>query len=328
MGLRWYAVSSLAQLDEIRDNHRDDTYNVGLLSYGAQVKIKDIDVDQNNYSHYNMYGISFRIDDTNGEGANDDINNMYAISFVKLIKPTEANILNQAPAWYKNYIHPDPDPADATVNSPWEVFSTGNGLGKWFVVLWKRVYNSSSSNWEYSPLAYYKISNTDGICRAGANGYCDKLDYWGTLMVYADEVAVGANVSTNHIWGYLAQPEDYIRRTTENQADILWPITDGEPNNLTPSIFKPIEWTIITGSGASLYGGNYIIEDDSLTTANYEDYTIGNYAQTKAREIGLHIFNMSTSAQNIFFDNFYIDLSQSTGSAGYVDGSGQVVVGP
>ena len=48
-----------------------------------------------------------------------------------------------------------------------------------------------------------------------------------------------------------------------------------------------------------------------------------------AREIGLHIFNESTSAQNIFYDNFYIDLSPSGtgGGGGYDDGTGVVDIG-
>ena len=85
-----------------------------------------------------------------------------------------------------------------------------------------------------------------------------------------------------------------------------------------------------TGANWTTYwsqlSGSSFIQDSSLTTLNYNDYTIGDITQTKAREIGLHIFDMSTSAQNIFYDNLFIDLTPS--GYRYFDGSGQVVQYP
>lgn len=313
MGLRWHNLLSLAQLDAIRAS------NSNLLSYGVQVKIKDIDVDAQNPGPYSMVGISFRLDDRNDAVLSDDIDNMYGISFVKLKKPGS---LPNKPDWYKNYIHTNPD---------WDFFSVTHA-DYWFVVLWKRIFSGTTPT--YTPLAYHKISEGDSVCRAGNAGGCTKIQYWATLMVYVEEKSSGSN----EIHGYLSQPPTYERSTAAAQLPILWAHKEGAPDPLTvPSIFKPITWTLGPGAGASKTSTSVtgitdpidIIQDSSLTTENYDNYTIGDTTQTKAREIGLHIFNESTSAQNIFYDNFYIDLSPSGtgGGGGYDDGTGVVDIG-
>jgi hypothetical protein len=317
MGLRWYADLTFAQLDDIRHDNSD------LLSYGVQVQIKDIDVDTVNASPWGIVGISFRLDDRNDATTSDDLDNMYGISFVKLIKP--GNVGASDPDWYKLYIHTEDD---------WNFFSVSNA-GKWFVVLWKRVYSGTTP--EYTPLAYYKILNTDTVCRAGDVNGCTKIDYWATIMVYVEEKSNG----TNEIIGYISQPPTYERSTVNETTGVLSPGIDWAENQAgnpdpakVPSKFKPIFWTS-TGLGATVQPVSFtgitdqitVVTDSSLTTANYASYTIGNTAQTKAREIGLHIFNKSTSAQNIYYDNFFIDVSPSTGNPGLVDGTGQVDIG-
>jgi len=300
MGIKWYSDLSFAQLDKIRAD------NEGLLSYGVQVQIKDIDIDQNNASPYSMAGISFRLDDRNDGTTTDDADNMYGISFVRLVKP--GNTGASDPNWYKLYIH---------TNSAWNVFSVNNA-GYWFVVLWKRVFAGSTPI--FTPLAYRKILQTDPVCRAGTASGCAKIKYWATLMVYVEEKGNG----TNEITGYLSQPPTYERSTTDVPTPILWAEKDGDPNPIkVPTPFKPISWTVIdagTVKNSVTFTGITdpidIIQDGSLTTLNYTGYTIGNTAQTKAREIGLHIFNISTSAQNIYYDNFFVDLSPSNPSSG------------
>lgn len=302
MGISWYNNSNLTQLDDVRNK------NKGLLSYGVQVKIKDIDQDQTNYSPFSIAGISFRLDDRNNATTNDDIDNMYGISFVKLIKP--GALKTSDPVWYKTYIH---------TNSAWDVFSVDN-QGKWYVVLWKRIYSGTTPS--YAPLAYRKLKGADSVCRQGTADDCSLTNYWSTIMVYVKEKSDG----TNEITGYFAWQDTYPRSildeiTATQTQPIQWAEKNGAPDPLkVPSIFKPIIWTEITGSGAVkkvpstvLSNGAVvdIIQDGSLTTINYNNYTIGDYTQTKAREIGLHIFNISTSAQNVYYDNFYIDVSPS-----------------
>jgi hypothetical protein len=319
MGLRWYADLTFAQLDDIRHNNND------LLSYGVQVQIKDIDVDSVNASPWGMVGISFRLDDRNDATTSDDLDNMYGISFVKFIKP--GNVGANDPVWYKLYIH---------TNSAWNYFSVDNA-GDWYVVLWKRIYSGTTPT--YSPLAYQKISYTDSVCRAGDANGCTKIDYWATIIVYIVE----KSDATNEITAYTSQPPEYARSIVNETTGVLSPGVDwahdyetGEPDpTKVPTKFKPISWTVVTGSGASKQSTSFAgianpidkIIDGSLTTANYSGYTLGNTAQTKAREIGLHIFNKSTSAQNIYYDNFFIDLSPSSTGGGLIDGTGQIDIG-
>lgn len=318
MGLRWYGDLTFQQLDKIRQD------NTNLLSYGAQVQIKDIDVDTVNASPWGMVGISFRLDDRNDGTTTDDLDNMYSISFVKLTKPGTVGASD--PDWYKLYIH---------TNSAWNFFSVDNA-GDWFVVLWKRVYSDTTPT--YTPLAYQKILYTDLVCRAGDANGCTKIDYWATIMVYVVEKSDG----TNEITAYLSQPPEYVRSIVDVSGNLVPGIDwahdyqTGEPVPAkVPTKFKPVSWAVVTGSGASKQSTTFTgitdpidkIIDSSLTTANYSGYTLGNTAQTKAREIGLHIFNRSTSAQNIYYDNFFIDLSKSTGNPGLIDGSGQIDIG-
>jgi Tfp pilus assembly protein PilX len=309
MGLRWYGDLSFAQFDEIRHNDGDQ------LSYGVQVQIKDIDVDANNASPWSMVGISFRLDDKDNSTLTDDLDNMYAISFVKLTKPGAVGA--QDPVWYKNYIHE---------NSNWNYFSVTNA-GDWFVVLWKRIHSGTTPT--FTPLAYQKILYTDPVCRAGDAGGCTKIDYWATIMVYVEEKSGG----TNEIIGYLSQPPTYARSTVNEVTGALEPGIEwahnyqtGKPDpDKVPDKFKPVSWTS-TGLGATVQSVSFtgitdpisVVTDGSLTTANYNNALIRQDPPNsiKAREIGLHIFNISTSAQNIYYDNFFIDLSPSIGSDG------------
>lgn len=315
MGLRWSSNvnGDMAQLDLVRAN------NNNLLSYGVQVKIKDRDVDQVIASPYSMIGVSFRLDDRNDAVLSDDIDNMYAISFVKLDIP---GLLPPfaPPDWYINYIQ---------TNSDWDYFSVTNA-GYWFVLLWKRTFSGTTPT--YAPLAYSKLSSADSVCRDGDVNGCTKIEYWATLMGYIEEKHDGSN----EITGYLSQPPTYERSTAALFQTIEWAEKDGDPDHLKiPSQFTPINWTIVSGSGASKQSVNFpgiaspidVISDSSLTTLNYETYTIGDTSQTKAREIGLHIFAKSESAQNVFYDNFYIDLTPSSGGTGYEDGTGSVDIG-
>ncbi len=313
MGLRWYSSLTFAQLDAIRAG------NGGLLNYGIQVQNKDLDIDGSTPSNYNIFGISFRLDDSNDTTMTDDLDNMYGISFVKLIRPATKD-LNKAPDWYKDYIHDD---------TSWNVFSTGTNAGTWFVVLWKRVFPGTTPT-TYTPLAYQQLTSADGVCRDSTANGCTKIKYWATIMVYVEEIA-----GANKIKGYLSQPPTYARTTTDVPTEILWAEKDGVPNPVTvPSIFKPISWTVVTGSGATEAPVNFdgitdaidVVTDSALTTANYTNYTFGNTSQTKAREIGLHIFYHTDAANQIYYDNLFIDLTPS--GYGYVPGSGQVIVGP
>nr|MDP2192326.1 hypothetical protein [Rhodoferax sp.] len=178
--------------------------------------------------------------------------------------------------------------------------------GTWFVVLWKRIFTGSTQT--FTPLAYHKILQTNPVCRAGTAAGCTKIKYWSTIMVYVKEIS-----GANNITGYLSQPPTYQRSTTDVPTPILW------ANAATAgTIFMPIDWVVVSGVIDTQTSAE-IFQDSSLTTSNYVGYTIGNTAQIKAREIGLHIFNMSSSAQNIYYDNFFIDLTPSTSgaSAGY-----------
>ncbi|MBU2623625.1 MAG: hypothetical protein KKD92_15045 [Proteobacteria bacterium] len=320
MGLRWYSDLSFAQLDEIRHNNSD------LLSYGVQVQIKDIDVDANNASPWSIVGISFRVDDRNDATTTDDIDNMYSISFIKLIKPATPPTAGAKPAWYTNYFY-----NTNYTNTAWDIFSTGTNAGRWFVVLWKRVFSGTTPT--FTPLAYHKITSADPVWKDGDANSCTKIDYWATIMVYIKE----KNNGTNEITGYLSQPPTYARLIVDEISGALVPGVDwahdyqtGEPVPAkVPSKFKPVTWTLTAegiASGTQKQATHFtditedidIITDNSLTTANYNNSLIRNDPPVaiKAREIGLHIFNQSTSAQNIYYDNFFIDLSPSIGPDG------------
>ena len=284
MGLKWYEnPSKMAQLDLIRRG------NGGLLSYGVQVKIKVAD----NTSSYNIIGISFRLDDSNTETMTEG--NMYGISFVKMpdhiVDPSE-NVYKKAPYWYKNYIH---------TNDAWNVFSDP-GAGNWFVVLWKRV---GSEGGTHTPLAYKKLTSADWACKPGFGTAtsCTAIRDWATILVDVEEKMPGDDSTRyNVIKSYL--PE-YTRFTGNVPQTPLWGTTN------------PIIWT----SGALAGGDGNIVEDNSLTTLNYNSYT--PTTNPKAREIGLHIYCNSEAAQNVFYDNFYIDLSPSW--SGGADGDGGVI---
>jgi len=301
MGLRWYANISVAQFDAIRAT------NGNLLSYGAQVQIYDYDEDTPQASFFNIIGISFRLDDRSEATMTNVIDNMYGISFVKLTRAADLGAPH-VPDWYKDHIHG---------NTAWDVFSVTNA-GKWFVVLWKRIY-SAATGWSYAPLAYQKLTKPTlggSVCDVGTTSDCTKIKHWATLMVYITDTGTG-----NNIRGYLASTASYPRNTTDAPQTILWAETAGAPNTTVPDTFHPISWTVV-GSGTV----TNTIQDSSLTTINYNNSYIGDITKTKAREIGLHIFDTSTSAQNIFYDNFFIDLAPS--GYGFVDGSGRVVEYP
>jgi len=307
MGLRWYDnTSTMAQLDTLRSAHG------GLLSYTTQAKIFVND----NSSLYNIIGITFRLDDSSGTSIVTD--NMYGISFVKMPNPkpaTNDKEYKKAPDWYKNLIY---------TNSAWDVFSTGAAAGKWFIVLWKRTGVTSGNGCgtgTYAPLAYKALTSSDWwACNPGDGDStsCTVLRSWATLYINVVEVKASSsdpygytqNTLYNEMKSYLPA---YTRSTNANPLSILWDNT-----NL-------IAWTTVTGTAIAKPGASpakSIVADGSLSTKNYDYYT----SNPKAREIGLHIFNNSTSAQNIFYDNFYIDLTPSM--SGGTDGSGDVIQGP
>jgi len=331
IGLKWWTdLYKFAQLDKIRSDNNNQ------LSYGVQVKIKNYDQESPNpASRYNLYGISFRLDDNATATSTATNDNNYLISWVMLRKPMTNPQLNQAPPWYLQYMY----------NNSWDWFSTGDNEGKWFIVLWKMIY--SGTGWTYTPLAYHKVTSADSVCAANSGGetYCDKVKTWSTLMVYIKEGG-----GTNQISGYIASTSTYPRRTitplslppvkwAEKYIDIntgTVPDTCTDNTCTVPSILKPITWTkfnegdtypsksTIISNGTSID----ILTDNSLTTSNYRNDWIGDTSKTKAREIGLHIFYYSPNAQDIWYDNFYIDLGPSGYGRGYVDGSGQTETGP
>jgi len=325
VGLSWWTNSDMAPLDRIRNNNAD------LLSYGVQVKVS-IDT-KNKTSDYNFVGISFRLDDTSDNHFYYD--NMYGISFFKIKKVGGAN----TPDWYST-VTPNSANLLAT-ESHWLGISyadPASSNGEWYVILWKRAGPSGSSrypradrNWRldadqtktmpHTLLAYQKlILNTDPVLWIDPVSGWIVPRPWSTIQVYVKEKSNG----TNEISGYLASPESYPRRTGLTPTDpILWAESNGAPNSTVPSTFRPINWTVVNGSGATAGSSANIVVDSSFTTLNYP-YT----TDPRAREIGLHIYYDSTSAQNVFYDNFYIDLSPSGGWGGYVDGSGVVIQYP
>ena len=300
MGLKWYAnPSEMAQLDAIR------SYNNGLLSYGLQIKI-EIDEDKQQ-SDYNMIGLSFRLDDTNTTTMTLD--NMYGISFFKIL-----NTGMHTPGWYSS------STTLIKTNPNWQGISDGT----WYVVLWKRVGGGSGP---HTLLAYKQLLPSDWVLDAG------KINFWSTLRIKVVEaIAVAGdpygftagaryNVTTSYLaansqgtTGYPPQSSDlYLRRTTASPNEIEWSGTK----------FTPINWTVVSGSGAVAGSSANIVADSSLTTLNYDSYTATT--NPKAREIGLHVYYDSQAAQYVFYDNFYIDFSSSTGGA---DGSGSVIQYP
>ena len=312
MGLKWYGNIQMAQLDTIRSSNGD------LLSYGVQVKIWE----NENVDYSQMIGISFRLDDyATPLPGGERLDNMYGISFVKML--TKPATKPNSPDWYKNYIY--------DMTAWWDVFSTNPN--KWFVVLWKSVYHSSDpdgagplgAGWNYMPLAYQKILQSNPVCLAGDINGCTKFKPWTTLMVYVEEISGG-----NKINGYLASPDTYSRRTMTpynlDSQPLLWAEIGGDTDTSTvPSIFQKISWTEVSTADVK-----YIIEDGSLTTLNYNNYTPGigegDLFEMKAREIGLHIFTTNEGANKIFYDNFYVDLTPS--GYGYAPGSGELITGP
>jgi hypothetical protein len=336
IGLDWWHNSDVAQLDAVRID------NEGLLNYGVQVKIL-IDaksVNGNTLSDYNISGISFRLDDTSSTLFYYD--NMYAMSFFKI----KEDSTRSTPDWYSTEA---PNSANLlATDSNWldrSYSGTASSDGEWYVVLWKRAGPTGSSRYPLSKasddvkltkqmphtlLAYKKLSlsDTDTVLYYDSESQTVKPQPWSTIVVYVNEKTDGTN-RWNEISGYIASPSSYPRRTEANKTtqSILWPESDGLPNSTVGTIFQPITWNVVSGSGAAAKSGssNKIIEDSSFNTLNYNMYT--STTDPRAREIGLHVYYDSTSAQNQFYDNFYVDLSPS-GYGGYVDGSGVVVQYP
>lgn len=326
MGLKWYANPDMLQLDQIRMD------NGGLLNYRAQVKIKVNTSRTDRFNRYNIIGISFRLDDTATSAMTDSTTypDMYGISFVKLIGPWEASITSKkysdAPSWYRNVIHEEPS---------WNNVSDDN----WHVVLWKRADGETGA---HKVLAYRTLTSADWVCNI-VDGYCAIKD-WSTLYVDVEErIGTGAadasgftydsgvryNVITTYLQGGSdtgglppTPPGPYLRSTTASPQDIWWEDDPANPK------FQPINWTMVAGSGAVLGTPANIIADASLTTLNYDSYVADT--NPKAREVGLHIYNIQTNAQTVFYDNFYIDLSPSSppGGGGFIDGTGEVVQAP
>lgn len=330
MGLKWYAnPAEMLQFDQIR------AANGGLLNYRAQVKMLDNNKDHSNM--YNIIGISFRLDDTNTSAMTTDTAypDMYGISFLKLPGPWEANInankYKNAPDWFKQVIHPEPS---------WNPVCDYN----WYIVLWKR---TAGITGQHKLLAYQKLTNASWACSIGTATNCTEIKDWSTIYVDVEErIGIGSadadgfnysnGVRYNVIKSYMqggsavaSPPGPYLRSTTASPQDIWWEDDDTStaPVGVAAPIFQPAGWTLVSGSGAFLKTGTNIIADASKTTLNYDNYT--TTTTPKAREVGLHIYNVRTNAQNIFYDNFYIDLSPSGGTgSGLVDGTGQVVVSP
>lgn len=333
MGLKWYAnPEQMLQLDQIR------TTNGGLLSYRAQVKIKVNNDRTDEFNKYNIIGISFRLDDTATDLMTSNIAypDTYGISFVKLPGPWESNInaarYKNAPAWYKQVIHEE---------SSWNNVSDDN----WHVVLWKRAAGESGL---HKALAYRRLTTADWVCSSGTGTSCLTIKDWSTIYVDVEEKFGSADdvygftdstVRYNVITAYLqggsvinslppSPPGPYVRSTIASPQDIWW---EDYPEN--PK-FQPASWTLATTSvpmlGPFLGTPTNTIADASLSTLNYSSYT--PLTTTKAREVGLHIYNIKTNAQTVFYDNFYIDLSPSSppGSSGggFMDGTGGLEMGP
>jgi hypothetical protein len=335
MGLKWYAnTTEMLQLDSVR------TANSGLLNYRAQVKILDNNKDHSNL--FNIIGISFRLDDTATSAMSTDLAfpDMYGISFVKLpsAKPAlNSNDLRNSPQWYQDVIYPNP---------AWDFLSSGSAAGKWHAVLWKR---NAEPLGTHTPLAYQKLTAANWACSIGTADNCIEIKDWSTIYVDVEEKLGSAgdtygftnpaqryNVIKSYMQGGSVinslppnPPGPYLRSTTAVPQDIWWEDNDllTPPVSIASPIYQPINWTLIGGSGAVLGSPANIIADAAKTTLNYDSYT--STTTPKAREIGLHIYNVRTNAQNIFYDNFYIDLSPSgVSGGGLIDGTGQVVVSP
>lgn len=126
---------------------------------------------------------------------------------------------------------------------------------------------------------------------------------WNLRGAWASGVAYAIND------GVVNKGVNYICKTAHTSA------SDNEPGigaNWTQY------WTKVTAANT--------VADASLTTLNYRDPPW--IATPKPREIGLHIYNIQTNAQTVFYDNFYIDLSPSMpqGTSGFVDGTGELTV--
>jgi len=333
-GISWYTEENALvypQLDKIR------TYNDGLLSYNLQVKITPNETPAND--GVLIAGMSFRLDDS----ATTDYTygNMYGIAFLKIDKNLAEN---KWPDWYRepaSSVWSDPgigirkldsvDCLETPANSRCAWYGLENEV--YYVVLFKRVGSTKSNGFygKHTLLAYTKLANMSGVLD-GIN-----LRDWTTLMVKVTEEKGGsgdlydyssADNRYNTIKCFLQIPANYPRRigSTPEAKDavsvVKWDDAD----------FMPINWQWVSGSaqrGKESDGTtiNNMIVDASLNTLNYGTYIPST--TIKAREIGLHIYYRSEAANQIYYDNFYIDLSPSTGGGGgYIDGSGQVVVGP
>lgn len=266
MGLKWYDnPAAMGQFDTYR------TGNCDLLNYHTQVKVDVAD----NTSDFNMVGISFRLDDT-ASTYPPVTDNMYGISFFRIDKLSTKNI----PAWYSSL-------TTLSTNAAW----LGISDNFWYVVLWKRVGGALGPHtllsYQKLTLSLDKVVDQDTVAP-------NKLNAWATLSVGVEEkIGTGVpysgryNIITSYLADALSYP--YPRNPDASTPTINW--------NL-----KPINWTLVGAAGPS---GSNIINDNSLTTKNYDSYPT-EPDPIKARELGLHIYYDSTSAKNVFYDNWYI----------------------
>jgi Tfp pilus assembly protein PilX len=324
-GLAWYTAANklrFPQFDKIRE------YTDDLLSYKIQVKISH-DVTPADKGFF-MAGISFRLDDS--ATADYNYGNMYGIAFFNIDKTIAQN---KWPDWFS-------EPASTVWSSPgigirklgvdcgttptdprciWDGMENDN----FYVVLFKRVGTTTSNGFygKHTLLAYKKLSDMTGVLDGTA------LRKWSTLMVKVKEVKSGlgdpygytsVNARYNTIECFLQIPSEYPRRvgTTPEEKNavslVKWDNAD----------FRAIDWVLVPSSGAvkGIDSNNNTISnmivDASLNTLNYDGYT--SSTTTKAREIGLHIYTRSEAANQIYYDNFYIDAAPSGPEGGdYVD---------
>jgi hypothetical protein len=360
IGLKWYWNAAMAQLDSIR------AANSNLLSYGAQIKIYDSDEDDNNFkpSLYNIFGISFRLDDYATATSTATLDNNYLISFVKLTKPATAGP-GFKPDWYINYIYTNPawDVFSTDPNAPvdgqwfivlWKMIYIGGNWSYSPIAYHKLTSADSVCRAGFGSATYctkIKPWSTLMVCieEKSSAPYNEITGYIASQATYPRRTVTPYNLNSQPIiWAEKdgdtntnTVPSIFQQISWTKYWDLWEPsktyaVNDKVNVNSDGDAYICIADHTSTANNKPGTGANWttswqklsqisLIQDSSLTTANYVNDDIG-IIKTKARELGLHIFYDDTNAKDIWYDNFYIDLSPS--GYGYVPGSGQVTTGP
>lgn len=322
-----------------------------LLSYALQIKMAL--QPQGGKGNYYLIGLSFRLNDQNDGDPRNDV--LYGASFFSSLPRTAFSVIT-APDWVKDvtfdgirdgnvYVILWKHSSDntytvldyrligfktwinktdyyvgqtiipATANGYWYECTTAGKSGN-TAPTWSTTVNNTTTDdgaiWTNRGLVSGK--NLGNLMLLNTNG---TLRYWSTLAVQIDErycsnssdVTCDQSTGTreNFITVYTASPDSSATPATYPRGTINWNYS---------SYFQLLQWHWRKSSqllAASPPWTTQTVMDGTLTTVNFDT--------SLPPEIGIHGYYDTPSNMDIFFDDFSVKFSGSSGSSPLPNGS-------